>query len=35
VELADATHLLLYEFAQQYKLGHFGKPGLDQPPSQS
>lgn len=35
VELADATHLLLYEFAQQYKLGYFGKPGLDEPPSQS
>jgi hypothetical protein len=35
VELADATHHLLYEFAQQYKLGYFGKPGLDEPSSPS
>ena len=35
VELADATHHLLYEFAQQYKLGYFGKPSLDEPSSSS
>jgi hypothetical protein len=33
VELADATRHLLYEFAQKYELGYFGKPGLDGPSS--
>lgn len=35
VELAEATRHLLYEFAQQYKLGYFGQPGLDDPSSPS
>ena len=35
VELADATHHLLYEFAQQYKLGYSGKPGPNESSSPS
>ena len=35
VELAEATRHLLYEFAQQYKLGYFAQPGLDDPSSPS
>jgi hypothetical protein len=35
VDLADATRHLLYEFAQKYELGYFGRPARDEPLSQS